>query len=251
MKRDNFNLEIFLVALAGILLEVSYTRIFSFKLFYYFTYLTIGIALLGIGTGGVVVSVSHGLRRKDPGLVVAVSCVLAAVSVPFGYFAIAVTQLNALDVTEQIGEALKLVLLCGLLFIPFFLVGTVISTIFADRPTAVNRLYFADLVGAGLGCAIAIPLFDTVSPPGAIILSGVILAVAGLRLASRHSRVLLASGLACAFLASPFVGRPDLLPDPVPDRAKTMSPQRRGTSLEGSGEMVFSRWSSVFRIDKS
>ena len=43
-----FYLEIFLVSLAVILLEISYTRIFSFKLYYYFTYLIIGLALLAL-----------------------------------------------------------------------------------------------------------------------------------------------------------------------------------------------------------
>ena len=48
-----YYLAIFAVALAAILLEISYTRIFSFKVYYYFTYLVIGLALLGLGTGGV------------------------------------------------------------------------------------------------------------------------------------------------------------------------------------------------------
>ena len=39
--------------LAGLLLEVGYTRIVSYKLWYYYTYLVIGLALLGIGSGGV------------------------------------------------------------------------------------------------------------------------------------------------------------------------------------------------------
>lgn len=49
---SSFRLEIFLVSMAAILLEISYTRIFSFKLYYYFTYLILGIALLGLGSGG-------------------------------------------------------------------------------------------------------------------------------------------------------------------------------------------------------
>ena len=40
---------IFLVSLAGLLLEVGYTRIVSYKLWYYYTYLVLGLALLGIG----------------------------------------------------------------------------------------------------------------------------------------------------------------------------------------------------------
>jgi hypothetical protein len=33
----SYRLEIFLVSLAGLLLEISYTRVISFKLFYYYT----------------------------------------------------------------------------------------------------------------------------------------------------------------------------------------------------------------------
>ena len=33
----------------GLTLEIAYTRIVSFKLFYYYTYLVIGLALLGFG----------------------------------------------------------------------------------------------------------------------------------------------------------------------------------------------------------
>ena len=38
--------ETFLVSLAAILLEVDYTRVFSYKLVYYFTYVVIGLALI-------------------------------------------------------------------------------------------------------------------------------------------------------------------------------------------------------------
>ena len=55
MRRAALPAELFLLSLAVILLEVSYTRVFSFKLVYYFTYLIIGIALLGLGAAGVLV----------------------------------------------------------------------------------------------------------------------------------------------------------------------------------------------------
>lgn len=249
MNRRTFGFEIFLVALAAIILEVSYTRVFSFKLFYYFTYLTIGIALLGIGSGGVFVSISKRLRDADAGFVVAVSCALTAIAVPLGYVAISVTQLNALEIVKSAAEAAKLVVICGLLFAPFLLVGVVIATIFSDRPQDITRLYFADLVGAGMGCAAAIPLFETISPPGAIMLSGALFGVAGLRLARQHSALLFGVTLIAVLAVLPFAFSARLLPDPVPDAAKSMSPQRRGTTMGGSGEIVFSRWSSVFRVD--
>ena len=58
---------IFLVSLAGLLLEVGYTRIVSYKLWYYYTYLVIGLALLGIGSGGIFVVVVHAVcARRRP-----------------------------------------------------------------------------------------------------------------------------------------------------------------------------------------
>src|SRR5207249_2294537 len=55
--------EIFLLSLGVLLLEVSYTRIFSYKFYYYFTYAIIGIALLGLGASGVCLMVFPRLRR--------------------------------------------------------------------------------------------------------------------------------------------------------------------------------------------
>ncbi len=66
LGEKSFRLEIFLLSLAAVLLEISFTRIFSYKLYYYFTYLILGLALLGLGSGGVVVSLSARLRGWRP-----------------------------------------------------------------------------------------------------------------------------------------------------------------------------------------
>ena len=81
--------ETFLIALAVILLEVSYMRVFSYKLVYYFTYLIIGVSLLGLGSGGVFVAISDRLRRTAPERVLLISCVVGAVSVLISYLLVA------------------------------------------------------------------------------------------------------------------------------------------------------------------
>ena len=53
------------VGLAGLSLEIAYTRIVSFKLFYYYTYFVIGLALLGFGAAATVTALSVRLRRAD------------------------------------------------------------------------------------------------------------------------------------------------------------------------------------------
>ena len=238
------NLEILLVSLAVILLEINYTRVFSFKLYYYFTYLILGIAMLGLGAGGVLVTVSERLRGARPERLIPLLCMLGAVSAPLGYLVVAGVQINTNALDDGIFEIAKLVLVAFAVFVPFLMVGIVVSTIFGARPGEINRLYFADLLGAGIGCALSVPLLMLVTPPGCVVLAGGLMAVAGLRLAAAEWRRALPAlgGLAVILLL--LAGFSTLLPDPIPDESKTMSPQRRHL-----GRVVHSEWSPVFRVD--
>jgi spermidine synthase len=237
-----FRPEIFLVSLAAILLEIGYTRVFSYKLHYYFVFLTIGIALLGLGSGGVLLAVLPRLRGVAAERVVGAGCLCAAALVPLGYLCIAAVQLNAVDAAADPLELLTLVALALVLFLPFLAVGIVLARIFSARPGDLPRLYFADLMGAGLGCALCVPLFSTITPPGAILAAGAVLALAGLCLARAWRAGWLGAPLAAALLLLSLT--PGRLPDPVVDRTKTNSPQWMGPA-----KILFSAWSTVFRVD--
>ena len=54
-----------MVGFVGLTLEIAYTRIVSFKLFYYYTYFVIGLALLGFGAAATVTALSDRLRRRE------------------------------------------------------------------------------------------------------------------------------------------------------------------------------------------
>jgi spermidine synthase len=240
--------ETFFISLAVILLEVSYTRVFSFKLVYYFTYLVIGISLLGLGSGGVLVAIFERLRRAGAERLILGCTTVAAFSVLLGYFLIATLPLNLFRMVMRITqggawgevtlELLKLVLVCVTLFLPFLAAGIALAKIFATRTHDIGRLYAIDLVGAALGCAIVIPAITIISPPGSVFLAGLAFAFAGLPLALRAGRgALLPVAIATAGL---LVGVlfPGALPDPVRDRVKG-----------AEAEAIFSRWSPVFRVD--
>ncbi len=238
------NLEILLVSLAVILLEINYTRVFSFKLYYYFTYLILGIAMLGLGAGGVMVTLSDRLREARPERLIALLCMLGAISAPLGYLVVAGVQINTTALDDGLFEIAKLALVVFAVFVPFLMVGIIVSTIFGARPGEINRLYFADLLGAGIGCALSVPLLMLVTPPGCVMLAGGLLALAGLRLAAaewRRALPVLGGLTAALLLLAVFSG---ILPDPIPDENKTMSPQR-----SDMGRVVHSQWSPVFRVD--
>src|SRR5712692_5808952 len=88
-RRRGYYAEILVASFAALLLEISYTRVVSFKLFYYYTYLVIGLALLGIGSGGVVVATSRRLRQASTDAVLAWSFLVGAASVVIGYAIVA------------------------------------------------------------------------------------------------------------------------------------------------------------------
>jgi len=250
MARPRFVPEIFLVALAAILLEVTYTRIFSYKLVYVFTYVVIGLALLGLGTGGVLVSLFRPERRGGPARLLAGLCVAGSLAVALGYLVVATVQVNAFDMIRQVGghaamlaEAGKLVVISGALFLPFLCAGIAIATIFAVDPERIGRLYCADLLGAGLGCATCVLLVTWLTPPGCVMLAGAFLALAGLRPAREASPALTAPlVLLAALLGLTALQGPAHLPEIVVDGTKSMNPKDRPPVL-------FSEWSPVFRVD--
>lgn len=239
-----YHLEIFLICAASLLLEISYTRIVSFKLFYYYTYLVIGLALLGIGTGSVVVSLSKRLRRASTDAIVMVGSVVGALSILAGYLIVSQLPVASLGIwdygtRDSLENLVKLVLLCVTLFASFVPVGVMISTLFSRRTENINKLYFADLVGAGAACAVVVFLLNGIGPARTIMLAGAILAAVGLRLAIAD-KAKVTGGLATALglvlvVATLFSS---VLPDVRADDDKTFE-----------GDASTSRWSAIFRVD--
>jgi len=245
-NQRGYLVEIFLVSFAGLLLEISYTRIISFKLFYYYTYLVIGLALLGIGTGGVIVAISNRIRRADTDRILMWSCLLGAASVGLGYLAVARIGIDTNAIWDygslaSFEHVARLVGICLALFAAFVAIGVIVATLFARRAEAIGRLYFFDLLGAGLACTIVVTLIGSIGPPSTIFLAGLVLAGTGLSLTVRlNQRPLTAVGAVLGALLIAGAAAPDLLPDPRTDASKV--PIDRDHTL-------FTSWSPIFRVD--
>lgn len=237
--------DMFLVAGAGLLLEISYTRIFSFKFFYYYTYLIIGLALLGIGAGGVAVALSAKLRDAALSTVIAVCSGAAALLTAVGYVVIAWTPVNVGNIW-QYGEGTSfknlalLIIVCLALFAPFAMVGVIISTFFGRRSDGIGRLYFADLIGAGLACGAVVFMIRFLGPPRSIMIAGLILALVALArtVPGRNVRQMLPAGVVAAVLLVAVIGinAVNIIPD-------------EGKGYPGSEAISESRWSPIFRVD--
>ncbi|MBV9951536.1 MAG: hypothetical protein JO291_06265 [Acidimicrobiia bacterium] len=241
-----YHLEIFMISFSGLLLEIAYTRVISFKLFYYYTYLIIGLALLGVGFGGVLVAVSDRLRRLRTDTILLWGSLIGVAAVALGYFVVAITPINTLLLWDygsrrSFSTLARLLVVCVALFAPFASIGVMVATLFGRRAERIGRLYFADLMGAGLACALAVFMIRYIGPPATIFLAGLVLAITAILVALRQGTRLL-QGAAVVLGALMVIGlvAPNVLPDPHVDQSKS-------TISRNSAE--YSRWSPIFRVD--
>jgi hypothetical protein len=146
--------------------------------------------MLGLGAGAIAAATAPMLRRAQTDSVVMWGALIAGALVPLSYLAICWIQLNTIDLVDGVLPIFRLVVVCLSLFAPFLAIGVTLAVIFGSNPGEMNRLYSADLLGAGLGCALCVPLFTAASPPAAVMLAGALFAVSAiitssLRFASR------------------------------------------------------------------
>jgi predicted membrane-bound spermidine synthase len=154
---------IFLVSAATLLLELALTRALAVAMWYHFSFLVISTALLGFGVSGVTLSLWTGLREHAH-----FDKTLSILSLGFGGTTILSYWLMQRIPFEPFGQVfhwsqfLLMPLYYVNLVVPFFFSGLVIASLFSRRSKEVNRLYAADLVGAGIGCAaitVVMPIF--------------------------------------------------------------------------------------------
>jgi len=181
MHRTDFRtyLGVFLMTLSLLMLEVTLTRIFSLILFYHFAVLSISLALFGSAVAGVLLYLFPTFFQKESSettlalisLIYSISVVVAFVvflQIPAGYW----------DVS--FGNIVTLSLAYVTLAIPFFFGGLCISLALMSFAQKVSLVYFADLIGAALGCLLALLFLDLLGGPGAVFAVAVAGALASL-----------------------------------------------------------------------
>lgn len=156
-------------------------RLLSIVQWHHFAYMVISLALLGYGASGTFLSLTRRwLADRFAGAYVG-NAGLFGLSLPLTFALAQRLPFNPLELVWEPRQTLYLSALYLLLAVPFFCVANALGLTlyrFSDR---IDRIYRADLLGAGIGAAAVIGLLFLVEPPtGLRILSGVSLAAAGL-----------------------------------------------------------------------
>lgn len=150
---------IFLISVATLLLEIALTRIFSVSQWYHFAFMIVSIAFLGYGASGTFLSLRRSLL-DDINRLLVISSSLFSLSCLLSFIITQRISFDPFRITWDHNQILYITLYYLVLAIPFFLSGICVGAVFAKIPQKIDKLYFFNLTGSGLGCLLVILLFS-------------------------------------------------------------------------------------------
>ncbi|MBN1654680.1 MAG: hypothetical protein JXA30_12990 [Deltaproteobacteria bacterium] len=169
-------LAIALASFTVVFFEVLVTRILSVVLWYHWAFLSISLAMLGIGAPGVWFAV---YRVRDE--LVPLSLYAAAV-----FLAFSIVVLVNFGASFGVYSALVCMLVIAL---PMLALGVAICILLIEAPGAsIARMYGADLAGASLAALMIIPSLDAVATPLLGVVAGAVPLLAGWLLSFKHEK---------------------------------------------------------------
>lgn len=180
-------------------LELAWTRVFSAEFFYSFAFLILSLAVLGLGMGALAVRLIPTFARTGalPWLLLCTAVMTA--TGPVLAFRIGVDYTELFHSWSMAG---KFVLTALVLSSAYFFGGAALSQLFRRGHEEISQLYMADLVGAGLGIAIAVAVMNSFGTPTAVFYCSVPVLVAAWMTLPRALRVL----PLIVFVASAWLG---------------------------------------------
>ena len=175
---------IFALSLAILVLQIALTRLLSVVLWYHFAFVAISLAMLGLALAGIGLFLWPRLLAATPRLM-PWYCRLAGLTM---LAALAYVLFAAPTTSGASMLAGDIVVLYLVLLVPLTLAGFAVSALLAYHARHIGPLYARDLVGAGLGCLVVVPMLDFGGAPGAILGGVALLFASGALLASGRSR---------------------------------------------------------------
>jgi hypothetical protein len=188
-----------LVSAAAIAYELLLMRMLSIAQWHHFAYMIISLALLGYGASGTFIAIGKRLLQSRFELFFSLSALLFSVTM-VACFAIGQrVPFNALEIVWNPWQFAYLAVTYLVFLVPFFFAACCVGLALTCRRSHISRIYFFDLLGAGLGAILIVGSLFILSPQGSLIMLAVIAlrASASMGLISTARKPLLAAQLAC------------------------------------------------------
>jgi spermidine synthase len=239
--KNRYYCGIFLIAASTLLFEICLSKIFSIIHFHYFAFFIISTALFGYGLSGVLLSVSKWLRKIQLEKLLYGSSLLFGLTIICSYRIILSIPLRISELLSA-QQILSLCVVYVVLMVPFLFSGLAIGTLLSSFGTRINKLYFLDLLGAGIGCALLVLLIPELGGSGTILAASVMALAASFAFSFNWiQRGLPAIVIALVLSAIP---KAEIFFPSAGQSEKRYFKQ----SLE-KGEIIYTGWSPAARID--
>ena len=178
-----------LVSLSVLMLEFTLIRVLSVSLWYHFAFMIISIALLGLGISGVTIIISKRINKAEINSFLSITALAFAVSVIVSFTAINKIPFDPFSLLVDSSQFLYLPLYYVLITLPFFLAGLIIGQLFTRFSKDINKLYFYDLVGAGLSCFVFILVLPVFGGSGGIAAASILASLGAIVFALEKSKM--------------------------------------------------------------
>jgi len=236
---------VLLIALATLVLELMLMRVFDVMLVPNIAYFVVTVAVFGFGLAGICATLRPiPIDREIREILFTCSIAFAAAT----GLLIPLINFLPLDYTRIVRQPLSTVasfaLLYGALLLPFFLGGYVLIATFSKYALRIQRLYFWDLVGAGLGSVIVIPFISTLGPGGLMVCAAALGLMAAALFTESRFRSCAAAAVAIVAAALPIVKAPDYI-----EFVQHMNKQGRVKDAVEKGRRELARWDPISRIE--
>ena len=241
----------FFISAALLALEICLTRIFSTMIWFHFSFLAIGIVMLGFAFAGIVLVLSPETGEKTAtvttaGLGFALACGMG-VALILIFSALQPLSGKLADIGYRIVFA---VLIISGFTAAFTFAGLAVATIIACRPYDISRIYCANLTGAGTGAILILPLLAKTGALNAMLLIILTTLLGALCFAHSHPGGLRWQKLACALAAVAVIITMTVTNDRTPF-AESLLIRQDVTPAK----RIFRKWNSfscvdVYREDK-
>jgi hypothetical protein len=161
-----------LLTLGAVIFEVSLSRVFSVSQGYYFAFLVVSIALLGIGAAGSFLMMkTPSSSRANPSRVLMNTAFLFSLTSLLSYAVINTIPFDLERIAVDPRQPLFLLLAYFLLAIPFLFSGCAVAFLLWHSPTSAGRIYCADLLGAGAGGTLSLLFLSIGGGMGGVIMA--------------------------------------------------------------------------------
>ena len=165
MKQSVFGIS--LISMVTLMFELLVNKVLSFSTWGSLGYMIIGSAIFGFSIAGVATAIWQPHKKYQLSMLMGYASFVFSISVLLCYIVMNIVPFNFEDLlSDPLKQIIFFTIWYLMLLIPFSMTGFIVVSLLINFKEQNNRMYAADLIGAGIGCIIVVPLFPLLGAAG-------------------------------------------------------------------------------------